>query len=193
MAWDNPDELVVGGTGEVYVAAVGTALPTDPTAALPVANWTGLGYTDEDGVTITVDPDITEHRVWQSRQAVRRELTGQAVQLSFKLAQWNEATVPLAFGGGVVTTVSAGIYKYTLPDADDGLDERSIVADVKDGAETWRFVFSRGNVSESVSADFKRTELAILPITFKVLSPRTDPNGAPGYFLTNSAAFAAGS
>jgi hypothetical protein len=192
MAWNNPNELVVGGTGQVYVAPVGTALPTDPVAALAAA-YNGLGLTDEDGVSVTMDPDITEFRAWQSRVPVRRALTGQTVTFAFKLEQWNENTVPLAFGGGVVTALGGGKYRYTLPSGQDALDERTLVCDVIDGATTWRFVAPRGNVAESVSADFRRTELGILPITFRATAPSTDPEGPPAYFLTNSAAFATGS
>lgn len=192
MAWQDSDELVVGGTGDIYVAPVGTALPTTPTANLNSA-FVGLGLTDEDGVSLTVDPDIQEFRAWQSRQAVRRELTGQAVSLAFKLEQWNEETVKLAFGGGTVSNPSGSIYKYELPDGNDSLDERAMVIDIKDGSETIRFVWPRGNVAESVATEFHRTALAVLPITFRVLAPADNPNGTPGYFLTDSAAFAAGS
>lgn len=193
MAWDNPNELVVGGTGEVYIANVGTALPTDTTTALPVANWTGLGYLDEDGVTFAAEPQISEFRAWQSRQAVRRELTGQDITVSFKLQQWNESTVPFAFGGGAVVLVSAGLYKYTFPDGVSSLDERAMVVDVKDGTERYRIVLPRGNVKEAVSTDFRRTETAILPISFGALAPANDPNGAPGFILTDSPQFAVGS
>lgn len=192
MPWNDADELVVGGTGEVYIAPVGTTFPTTPTGALDAA-WVGLGYHDEDGATFGVDPDITEFRAWQSRQAVRRELTGQAVSVTFKLEQWNENNVVLAFGGGAVTTVSAGIYKYTPPSGGDALAEKAMVLDVQDGTEHWRFLFPRGNAAEAVSSDFKRSELAILPITFRALAPTADPNGPPFNILTDSDAFAAGS
>lgn len=192
MAWDKAAELLVGITGEVYVAPSSTTLPTTPTATLNAA-FVGLGYTDEDGVTVTADPEIQEYRAWQSRSAVRREMTQQNVSVAFKLEQWNEDTIVLAFGGGEVTSPSTGVYKYTLPEAGDAVDERALVVDVRDGSTNWRFVFPRGNVSESVASDFKRTELALLPITFRALAPSADPNGSPAYFLTDSAAFAAGS
>lgn len=189
MAWNDANELVVAGTGQVYVAPVGTALPTTPTASLNAA-FVGLGYTSEDGVSISVEPEITDFPAWQSRQPVRRELTNQAISVSFSLLQWNETNVPLAFGGGTIS--GSGPYRYDFPTGDDALDERAMVVDVQDGERHMRFVLPRGNVTDSVEAQFVRTEAAVLPITFSVLEPIG--GGAPGYFLTDDdAAFAAGS
>lgn len=190
MAWNNADELVVAGNGQIYVAPTGTTLPTTPTGALDAA-FAGLGYASEDGVTLTVDPEVTEFNAWQSRQAVRRELTAQAIQVSFELLQWDEDTLPLAFGGGAVTAVGGGGYRYDFPDEDASLDERAMVVDAIDGGEAHRFVFPRGNVTDSVAATFKRSELAMLPITFKALEVET--GGAAAYYLTDSTEFAAGS
>ena len=39
-------------SGAVYVAPIGTALPTDATSSLAVA-YKGLGYISEDGFTIS--------------------------------------------------------------------------------------------------------------------------------------------
>lgn len=190
--WNNPEELVVGTSGQLYVAPVGTPLPTTPTAALNAA-FIGLGYTDDTGVTFSETPTVTDFPVWQSRQPARRELTSQELSITAKLAQWNEETVPLALGGGHITSPSAGVYKYTPPSAGDALDERSMIFDVEDGSEHWRFMFPRGNVSDVVSSDFHRSALGLLPIVFKALAPEDDPNGPPYAILTDSTAFAAGS
>src|SRR4051812_23276958 len=183
MPWNSSDELVVGNSGEVYVAPVGTALPTTPTASLNAA-FIGLGYLTEDGVTLTTTPEVTDTNAWQSRQAVRREFTSQEFQAAFALMQWNEETVPLAFGGGAITN-AGGVYKYTFPAAGDALDERSLVIDFQDGSRNGRVVIPRGNVTDSVETQFQRTNAAVLPITFKALQP-TD-GSAIGYILFDDA------
>lgn len=188
--WNNSDEITVASGGQVYVAPVGTALPTSPTANLNSA-FVGLGFASEDGVTITVTPDITEFAAWQSRQSVRRELTAQELQASFSLLQWNEETVPLAFGGGSITAVSGG-YRYNFPSGSDSLDERAMIIDADDGDRRTRFVFPRGNVVESVESQFTRASMSMLPITFKALEP-TDGAGAGYVLFSDDAAFAAGS
>jgi hypothetical protein len=192
MAWNDSNEIVVAGTGQVYVAPTGTALPTTGPDQKLNSAFVGLGYHTEDGTTFTVSPDITEFLAWQSRQPIRRDLKAQDLTVAFQLQQWNEENVPLAFGGGEITEVSAGIYRYSFPEEGDALDERALVLDVQDGERKMRFVLPKGNVTESVESQFQRSETAKLPITFKALA--ADDGGSPGYMLFNdAAAFAAGS
>jgi hypothetical protein len=188
VAWNNENEIVVAGNGQVYVAPTGTALPTTTIGALNAA-FVGLGYLTEDGATITVTPEIAEFMAWQSRTPVRREKTSQQVQVAFSLMQWDEDSVPLAFGGGSVSG-SAGNYRYDLPADDSALDERAMVLDWNDGTEHWRFVMARGNVVEAVEAQLRRSDPSVLPITFRGL---VSSGQTPGYYLTDSTAFAAGS
>jgi len=51
-------EVRVAGSGHVYLAPVGTAMPTD-TAALP-ADWVDLGYVTEDGVMFNFDRETED-------------------------------------------------------------------------------------------------------------------------------------
>jgi hypothetical protein len=189
--WDDPTELVVAGTGEVYVAPVGTALPTSPTAALAAA-YTGLGYHTEDGVSISVATEVTEFRSWQSRHPVRRELQAQECQFTFALQQWNDATLPFAFGGGAVSDLGGGVYRYNPPADDAALDERSLIVDVRDGSRRLRFVVPRGNVTDAVQSQFSRSQEAVLPVTFKALVP-SDASRSWHVLSDDAAAFASGS
>lgn len=189
MAWNDSSELVVASNGQVSVAPIGTALPTSTTGALNAA-FIGLGFITEDGATLTITPDITEHAAWQSRQPVRRDINAQEITISFALEQWDEDSVPLAFGGGEITG-TAPSFRFDFPSEEDPLDERALVLDAQDGDTNLRFVFPKGNVTEAVETQFTRSALAILPITFSVLAP--EGGGSPGYFLTDAAGFAAGS
>ena len=58
------DEVRVAGTGHVYVAPKGTALPTTVEAALP-ADWTDLGYVTTDGVSFTFSRETEDLDAWQ--------------------------------------------------------------------------------------------------------------------------------
>lgn len=171
MAWNDPTEIVVGLTGEIYVAPLGTALPTTTTGALNAA-FVGLGYTTEDGFSFSVSRETTDIPAWQSFDPVRTLLTSRAIQASFSLQQWNEDTVPLAFGGGSITGTTPN-FKYTPPDPSAGLDERCMVIEAVDGAVHTRFVFPRGLVSDAVETSFTKGAAAVLPITFKLLAPDT--------------------
>jgi hypothetical protein len=189
MAWNNANEIVVASNGQYYTAPIGTPLPTTPTGALNAA-FIGLGFITEDGATLTVTPEVSDYMAWQSRTPVRREKVSQEVQVAVALMQWNEQTVPAAFGGGTVSG-AAGSYRYDLPKDDAALDERAVVLEANDGPTHMRWVFPRGNVTDAVEAQFQRGNPASLPITFKALAAAE--GASPGYFLTDSAAFAAGS
>lgn len=187
MAGQDTAELVVASYGNVYVAPVGTALPTTVDGALNAAFF-NLGLVNEDGVTFTVSPEIEEFMAWQSRQAVRRELVGQEISIAFALEQWNAENVKLAFGGGQVSEPTPGQYRYDFPDGDDSLDERAIVIDWQDGPNRqYRACFAKANVTDDVETQLVRSALAVLPVTFKVLA--ANAGASPGYLLADDTAF----
>jgi hypothetical protein len=190
MAWQDPTEITVASAGEIFIAPVGTALPTTPTAALNAA-FVGLGYVTEDGVTFTITPEIQEIPAWQSRQPVRRDLISQAVGASFSLLQWNETNVPFAFGGGTVTNPSGSIYRYELPTS-GALDERAVIVDGLDGTRHVRFILPRCSVTDAVETQLVRTSAAVLPITLAGSQP-SDGSSAFVFLTDDSAAFVAGS
>lgn len=187
--WNNTAEIRVGETGEVYTAPSGSTLPTTTTGA-PAAAFVGLGFHTEDGVSIQATPNIAEFNAWQVRTPVRREALATEILTTFDLQQWDENTVPLAFGGGAITGTTPN-YRYDFPTDTAALNEVASVVDVVDGSTTLRFVWPRANVTEPVTTKFARSETAKLPIGLKVLSPAG--GGSPGYFLTNDAGFLAGS
>jgi hypothetical protein len=164
-------------------------LPTTATATLNAA-FEGLGFHTEDGVTVSNAPEITELRVWQARYPIRRQRDTENFTVSFALVQFNEVSVPLAFGGGIVESDGATGYKYSPPSPDAAIVEKALIVDVVDGSTHGRFVIPRGNAIEAVEANFRRTELATLPITFSAL----ESEGASAWtFYSDSAGFAAGS
>ena len=191
MGWNDATETIVAGSGQVYTAAVGTALPTKTSEALNAA-FNGLGYHTEDGVSVNQQLNITEFKAWQSKTAIRREQDSRDFQITFQLLQWNEINLPLAFGGGTVTEPTAGQFKFTPPEDTAALEEKALIVDVDDGSRRGRFIIPRGTVTETAEVSFKRTEMAPLAVTFKALVPAS--GGVPWYALFNdSAAFAAGS
>lgn len=163
MAGANSTEIVVAGTGKVWVAATTATMPTDATTAL-AAGWTDLGYTSEDGVTFTDSKDIADVGAWQSFYPVRKIVTGKQATVAFALRQWNKDTVPLAFGGGTISAAGAG-KKYTPP-SPDTIDSRAIVIEWTDGTKHYRLLVPNGLVQEAVETNLTRTAAGDLPITF---------------------------
>jgi hypothetical protein len=189
-SWNTAGDLVVGGSGEVYVADSGATAPTNSTTA-PNAAFYGMGYLSEDGVTISVAPEVTDFNVWQSRQPARRENQAQVITVSGQFAQWNEYTVPVCMGKGVLDATTGATGSFDFPADTDALAEHAVIADVVDGAEHHRFYFSRCNQTGTAEVQFNRQNLSVLPFEFSALAP--SGGGSPGSYFTDSAGFTAGS
>lgn len=185
MALD-ADEIVVAGGGHVYVAPLGTTIPTDATTAWAVG-WDELGYMTEDGVTITPGQESTELNAWQSFYPVRRLSTRKTLEASFTMMQWNRETLALAFGGGTFTTAT-GVTTYEPPEA--GADYTVMLGiEAIDGSKITRIIIERGNVSDVGAMPFIRTGAAVIPITFAMLAAEGATN--PFTIVSNDPALAA--
>lgn len=187
MAAKEVDQIVVGANGSVWVAPVGTAAPASEIAAYG-AGWIELGYVSEDGVSIKEARTIKDIMVWQLFYAARKIVTSRAFEAKLSLSQWSLTTVPLAFGGGAVTEVTSGHYKYTPP-SPETIDERALGIDWIDGTKHYRLIIPRGLVSADTESKLARTDAALLPITFAVIGD--DAGGAPWYILNDDPAFEA--
>lgn len=189
--WNDPTETIIAGSGQVYVGAVGATAPTSEVSALSAATWTGLGYHTEDGASVNQNREIVRHKAWQTKADVRRTTESEVFQVTFVLEQWNEANVPLAFGGGTVSEPSAGKYKYVPPAAGASENEKALILDVVDGSNVLRFYIPRGTAVEGIESQFTRSAMGNLPITFEAMEP---DDGTPQWSLfTNLAGFATGS
>jgi len=170
MAQDDQN-VVVAGTGAVYVAPVGTAVPAD--LATPPAAWVDVGYVGEDGVTFTFSRDQEDVNAWQVSTPVRVLVTNEPVGIAFELLQFDRLTVALAFRGG---TFAGGpppaVYTYTPPDA-GASDERAMLIDAIDGDAQFRFSFPRVQLTEDVEFQLVRSDAVRLPLTFAVLASDT--------------------
>lgn len=181
----NADAIVVAGNGTVRIAPVGTTQPTTPTAT-PAAAWLDLGYVTEEGVTFTDSKEIADVAAWQSFYPVRKIITGKEATLAFGLREWDERTIPLAFGGGSVTNPSAGVWRYAPP-SPGSLDLRAMMIDWIDGIKNYRLIVPRGLVVEAVETNLTRTDSAVLPINFAAIPLSTSVD--PYILITDDIAF----
>lgn len=174
------DEIVVTGTGHIYVAPVGTAFPANVGVTPSVANgWTELGYASEEGARFSFGREINSIMGWQSFDPLRKVVTAVPKTVSFDLMQWNMYTVQLAFGGGAITEPTSGNYVYTPP-AESFLDERALIIEGTDGASTYRFCFRKALNEEGVDFAFVRSDPVLFPITMGILAADND---ADAYFI----------
>lgn len=177
-------EIHVASNGSVHAGAVGSTVPTTPTAALDGAFY-DLGYLTEDGVTFTSTPTVEELRAWQEADPVRRITTTRSLTVAGNLMQTNQENFLVAFGGGSWSSPSAGIYKYTPPLPSAALAESCVVVRSQDGTKNNNYNVFRANITEAVESTLSRSAAQLLPFTFSALSPAG--GGASWEFLTDDA------
>jgi hypothetical protein len=185
MANDSGD-IVVAANGQVHVGALGATAPTTADDALGAA-WTHLGLVSENGATISDSKNIEDIGAWQSFYPVRRIVASREFTIAFVLRQWNEQTVPFAFGGGAITGTTD--FTYTPPAPED-IDERALSVSWQDGDRDFRLYVPKGMVTENVETNLTRTSAADLPITFSVTPEAGDD---PYLIFTTDPTFLTGS
>lgn len=181
----NANSIVIPGQFTLYTAPVGTAAPADAVAAL-AAGWTDLGYTTEDGSSFSTEPSFEEVRSHQSDYPTRLLKTGDSATIGATLQEFSRATMVQAFGGGTITTVSAGQYRYDPP-GPGGSTPTACIMDWQDGTAKFRLVIPKARARAGVELGLEKTNEAGLPLS---LSAEGQAGQSPWYLLTNSAAFA---
>lgn len=113
-------------SGAIWTAAVGTALPTNTTAAL--AGFTCLGYCSEDGVTNEMSIDSEEIKAWGGDTVLTIQ-TSKDDKFSFTLLQSDDVDV-LSFvhgSGNVSGALATGV---TVNVNSKDVEEQSLVIDM---------------------------------------------------------------
>jgi hypothetical protein len=184
--WD-ATEVRLCTTGNLWRAPALTAAPVDSSAPLTTP-WVNLGYTSDDGFTVTTKPNTTDIMVWQSIYPARVRVV-EELDFKFKLAQDNEESVMLAFGGGSWDTAKE---VYTPPQPGE-VYENAFCFDVIDGPNTIRYYVARAIVSDVADIVHKADEMIGYELTIKVLgvSSGGDPwqrISAPAFTATQAPA-----
>lgn len=180
------DEVLVGGSTDVFVAPTGTTFPTTITSSTDnFPGFVSLGYTTEDGVKPNFAKQIKDIRASQAFYALRRVVESVNAGVEFDLLQWNSETVLLALGGGTITEPSNNVFKFTPAD-ESFIDERALLFRTVDGDKVYVWGFTKTQNSRDFTSSMVRTDAATLPIGMTVLDPGT---ADPFFFLTNDPAF----
>ena len=109
MATPNAARVAVGAgkiTGAIFVAPTTTALPTDGTTAL--TGYSCLGFTSDDGITVSESSSNNSLRVWEGRMEVRNTRTEYTEQISFTPVECNEEVAKVTWGSDHVTVGDGG-------------------------------------------------------------------------------------
>src|SRR5580704_11334993 len=179
MALSN-SQFRLAPTGHVYVAPLGSPVPTDVTTAWNAA-WNELGYLDDTGVAITPKTTYTAVSSWQSGMVNKEVPVSQDMSLAFNLQQTNAFNLSLYFFG-VAWTTSGGINTLSVPSAFSS-DERMLGVEWTDSAATftYRMVIPRGIATSRTKIDINRKTVTMYGLTFEAL----DNNGSAYTILSN--------
>jgi hypothetical protein len=178
----DPTQLFVAGSGNIYTSPKDTPMPTSP-LTLPLATpWVDHGYADENGVEFTFGRTVTDLKAWQSFDTVRLITTDAPKTFKFSMMQSTAANLILALGGGSVAA-SGGV--FTPPDP-TVLNMVAVFINGNDGANIWGFYCPRALVSDNVLIPWKKSGEANIPLTFSIQA--TAP-GTPNYNFLFPASF----
>jgi hypothetical protein len=166
-------EVVVAGTGHLYVADEGTTLPTDLTDLSTDPDFTELGYTTEDGVTWTVSRQTSDLNVWQSLDPIRIITSSRTQSMAATLRQFSPENLRACFGGGTIDA-AAGVGSFQLPDP-AAIEIKVLVVDFSDGDADFRSVFERAQQDGDVTAALNRGDSANLPFSMRILAGSEEP------------------
>lgn len=180
-------QVRVAGTGELFLAAVGTALPTSASATLNVA-FKGYGYTTEDGVVLSKSVEREGIPAWQSTTPVRYLITGQELTIGCTFLQSDENILKLWLNSGDFATdggTPAG-YKADVP-VDPTGQQFALVMEWKDGTITSRLAVPKVEITETGDVTLAR-QATSFPVTFGAIAP--DSGTVLATWLTTDTAFA---
>ena len=180
-------QVRVPGTGELFVAAVGSPAPTDVSTALG-APFAGLGYTQEDGATISRSLDREPIPAWQSIQPLGYIYNGGELTVAAAMLQSNSEVAALWFGGGdfAETSAGSGQYRSDMPVVPEGV-ERAVLLEWTDDDKTNRLYIPRAELSETGDVQVTRTAPQAFQMTWSALAPNA--GSVLATWLTNDPAF----
>jgi hypothetical protein len=92
-------------TGYFFHAPAGTAIPEDPTAAIP-AVWKRVGYVTQDGLNYSPDKSTQDLKDWANKPR-RTILTDHNETLQVPIMETTEETMKVIFGSENVTVTDA--------------------------------------------------------------------------------------
>jgi hypothetical protein len=101
---------VVYGTGILFTAATGTAVPSDQNLGVG-SSWTGLGWnyvgSTEAGVTVTFNPTTQDISIEEQPTPVGVAVTTAQMQITTSMSEETLNNIALAYGNGGTIAVTA--------------------------------------------------------------------------------------
>lgn len=166
------ENVRIGTTGNLYIAPLGTAAPTDVKTPLPAA-WKDLGYFSADGVTESWSDSTSNIVAWQNAVVVRTVVTESVGTLALQMIETNVRTLEAFYKGSKVTAGEAGEFKLDVIPIKAGAS--AFVLDWFDGDIATRIFVANGEVTARGDITYVNGSAVGYPITIS-----TYPSAAIG-------------
>lgn len=157
-------------TGGVYMAPLGTALPTDATTALNQA-FVSLGYIAEGGVTNSNSPESEDYKAWGGDTVLSYQ-TGKNDTFAFGLIEsLNPDVLKAVYNSGNVTGTLTGTSGITVKANAQDMEEHVFVIEmIMRGGAFRRIVIPDGKITEIGDIVYSDTEIVSYPVTITAMA-----------------------
>lgn len=185
-AQKNADNVrIYGGLDDaVWIAPLGTLLPTDLTLDLPDP-WVELGWLAEDGIPLSMTTDVQSFRGHQGGSLLRRKVVSTEKGISFTALEESPVVWKLYFGAGdpVETSAGSGVARVDLPES-VGSQSYAAVVQLNDEDVTKFLCVERLDIGDREDVAHSGTDLTGYGISGSIIGD--------AYLLTNAPAFTEG-
>ena len=151
-------------SGGVWVAELGTTLPTDATTALDPAKFTCLGYVSEDGLENANEMDVSDIKAWGGN-IVYRSLTELTDNFSCSLIESENVDVlKNVYGDSNVTVDGSGNIKVDIK-AEDPQEKVWVFELALRGGRAKRIVIPDGAITSRETITYNDSDAIAYGIT----------------------------
>lgn len=161
----------------VFAAPKGTPLPTDATTALDAA-FVDLGWVSEDGVTNSIQREVTRHKAWGG-DVVKTTQDDYTETFKLALLETSEAVLGVIYGANNVEATADAI---SVQHSSLMLQKQSFVIEFIDGDSVGRIVIEDGLVTEVDDVKYSHKELLSYGITVDVYRPADGTAAVKQYY-----------
>lgn len=158
MSTNVAENVVVGQTGGIFYAPLGTALPVSADDALNVA-FKEVGYITEPGVTQSEGQSQTKIKAWQNADVVRIIQTEHSLTYKFAMQETNPNSLGLFYGSDYASgqvSIKAG-----------AADHHAIVIEIYDGSYHIRIAIADGQITERGEIVYVNGSEVAYPVTLE--------------------------
>lgn len=178
-----PERIVIPGRARLWLGDGTAVAPTTAISTMPVG-WRDVGLTAVDGLSFQRGFEQLSVMSHQSDYTTRKAITSRSGRMNALLQEWSGDNFLAAQGGGTVTEVSTGVYKYTPPAGNN--EELQACLEIIDGTKHYRYIVPSGSVAEGFDQSLVKTAESTLPFALDVQGQDGVP---PWYLLTDDPAF----